>query len=184
MAGVARVLLDEVEKDAPEAGAFAAPRGAGTESVQPTRAERLVDDGTGAGDRSPPEGVERLRCVLGGGAVVPVGGAAPVDRVPGAPTGDPSHSRAKWQSSTCARCLRRPPRVIVDEPSVARRPAASRQEHFQAEAARRRSSAPRMAAASAPARGGSGQASAVGSVMAADLGQRRRRHDRRATDGP
>lgn len=48
--GVAGVLLDEVKENAAEVGTFAATGGVGAKLVQPARAERLVDDGTGAGD--------------------------------------------------------------------------------------------------------------------------------------
>src|SRR5439155_22207605 len=60
-------------------------------------------------------------------------------------------------SSTKARCLSNPPRVIDEAPTVALRPAASSPAHFHARVARWYSRKPRRVAVSLPASGGSGR---------------------------
>ena len=54
----------------------------------------------------------------------------------GAAGSRPSSHSENHESSTRARCLSIPPRVIDEAPTVAARPAASRPAHFQARVAR------------------------------------------------
>ena len=90
----------------------------------------------GARDGGVAQRVELLGAVVGGRAPLPVRVGVPVDGVPGRAGVAPGQLQREVQSSsTSARCLSSPPRVIVEAAVVARRPAASRPPHFQRERA-------------------------------------------------
>jgi hypothetical protein len=75
----------------------------------------------------------------------------------GSPSSRPCRSLANQLVSTRAMCLSSPPRVIVEAAVVARSPAASTPEHFQAKVARCQSRKPISIPASSAASGGSGR---------------------------
>jgi hypothetical protein len=75
----------------------------------------------------------------------------------GSPSARPCRSLTNQLLSTRAMCLSSPPRVIVEAAVVARSPAASTPEHFQAKVARCQSRKPTSIPASSATSGGSGR---------------------------
>ena len=71
----------------------------------------------------------------------------------GGPNSRPANRREKYSSSTTAKCLRSPPNVIEEAPTVALIPASSTPAHFHSKMARWRSREPNKVADSLPAMG-------------------------------
>lgn len=83
MAVVAGVFLDEVNEDPPHAGRPSIGSGAGTQLVKSTGRDRGVDDRTGSGDGSFPEGEQFGGGVRTSRVSLPVLIGRPVDVLPG-----------------------------------------------------------------------------------------------------
>ena len=153
MAGVAAVLLHEVEDQAAQVEGSVSD---GDRPLEPTVGELGRGARAVAADGAVVERVELVRAVPRGRGELPLRVVSSMSMLAqGSPSGSPDILAVDWWSSMSARCLRSPPSVSVELGIVALSPALSRPSAFQRNVARSRSRAPVIASTSVPDLGGS-----------------------------
>jgi hypothetical protein len=137
VAVVAGVLLDHVAQDPAQAGGTPVGPGPPGQPAETIAAiQHLRDFGAGVFHGPLLQGGKLLEGILGGRVPFPVAVGRQSIASHGGAYSRPCRLRENQAYSTRAMCLKMPPRVIVEAAVVARRPAASSPEHFQAKSGR------------------------------------------------